>query len=77
MNEPNIPETNVPKGQMLAHYKDRLSLLVRIDALENTDAVASEPFPRKRNKGTRAAKSHKGKNLITTLKKRLQALDKN
>jgi hypothetical protein len=77
MNEPDIPQNNMPHGQMIAHYKDRLSLLVRIDAFENTDEIEGGRFFRKRNKSARVTKSRQEKSLIANLKKRLQALDKN
>lgn len=77
MSKSNTPQNNTPNGQLIAHYKDRLSLLVRINAIENTDKIESEQLSRKRIKGIRVTKSRKEKSLIANLKKRLQALDKN
>lgn len=75
MREPIIPQSDLPHGQMIAHYKDRLSLLVRIDAFENmTGAEKGQPV-HGRAKNVRAPKSRKGANLLTNLRKRLQALD--
>lgn len=81
MNQSNFPSTDpndLPSGHLFAHYKDRLSLLTRLDAVENTsdsDWFDAQPNPR-RGKNTRAAKSRKGAGLITDLKKRLRDLDK-
>ena len=73
----NDPSDVKPNRQMIANYKDRLSLLVRLDALESpAGSEMEQPYTnqpdRRHAKVAHSSKSHKCTNLLTGLKKRLQ-----
>ncbi len=66
---------------MVAHYKDRLSLLVRINALEQTDdgpdneRHANRILRKRLARNGRQPKPGKAKGLLASLRKRLRDLD--